>query len=159
MATVIIFGNEKGGTGKSTLAVHVAVALARQGLNVAAIDGDINQGSFTKYLANRSSFVSSTSQAALPSPTFISHEWDSMSESELARHLTNSSADVVIVDTPGALTPLSKTLHSFADLVVTPLNDSLVDEAIELCEESKRLDGSFEATRAALGLAYALKGR
>ncbi|MBT5240286.1 MAG: AAA family ATPase [Rhodospirillaceae bacterium] len=127
MATVIIFGNEKGGTGKSTLAVHVAVALARQGLNVAAIDGDINQGSFTKYLANRSSFVSSTSQAALPSPTFISHEWDSMSESELARHLTNSSADVVIVDTPGALTPLSKTLHSFADLVVTPLNDSLVD--------------------------------
>lgn len=127
MATVIVFGNEKGGTGKSTLAVHVAVALARQGLKVVAIDGDINQGSLSKYLANRSAFISSTTRSALATPAFISREWGAMPESELIAHLTESSADVVIVDTPGALTPLSETLHSFADLIVTPLNDSLVD--------------------------------
>ncbi len=130
MATVIVFGNEKGGTGKSTLAVHVAVALARQALDVTVIDGDTNQGSVPKYLANRSAFISSTKQAALPSPTLVAREWEAMPERDLAGHLTDSSADVIIVDTPGAFTPLSVTLHSFADLIVTPLNDSLVDLAV-----------------------------
>ncbi|MCZ6587040.1 MAG: AAA family ATPase, partial [Alphaproteobacteria bacterium] len=37
-ARVIVFGNEKGGTGKSTTAMHVIIALLREGLRVGAID-------------------------------------------------------------------------------------------------------------------------
>lgn len=130
MATVIVFGNEKGGTGKSTLAVHVAVALARQRLNVHAIDGDVNQGTLTTYLTNRAVFLGSNPRADLASPTLISEGWGDKFESELASTLSQSDADVVVIDTPGSLTPLSETLHSYADLIVTPLNDSLVDLAV-----------------------------
>ena len=49
----IVFANEKGGTGKSTTAVHVAIALAYQGARVAAIDLDPRQRTLHRYLENR----------------------------------------------------------------------------------------------------------
>ena len=49
----IIFANEKGGTGKSTCAVHFAVALAAQGWKVAGLDLDPRQRTFHRYLENR----------------------------------------------------------------------------------------------------------
>lgn len=131
MATVIVFGNEKGGTGKSTLAIHVAVALAWQGLSVATVDGDPNQGSLTRYLANRAAFEDAHAQTALPSPSLIStRDWDDLSADEIEAHLAASDADVIVIDTPGSLTTLSETLHGFADLLITPLNDSLIDLAV-----------------------------
>lgn len=131
MATVIVFGNEKGGTGKSTLAIHVAVALARQGLNVAAVDGDANQGSLTRYLENRAAFVEAHAKSALLSPHFVSTKgWEALSAEDVQAQLRRLSADVIVVDTPGAYTPLSEVLHGFADLLVTPLNDSLIDLAV-----------------------------
>ena len=71
MATVIVFGDEKGGTGKSTLAIHIAVALVRQGLTVAAIDADVNQGSLTRYFENRTAFVQAHAKTSLASPTLV----------------------------------------------------------------------------------------
>lgn len=130
MATVIVFGNEKGGTGKSTLAVHVAVALAREGLKVDVIDGDVNQGTLSRYLENRQAFLSANPGAQLALPRLISNYWVSFSQEKLSEWFAGLSADVVVVDTPGSLTPLSETLHSFADLIVTPLNDSLIDLAV-----------------------------
>src|SRR6267142_1509370 len=52
-AHVVVLGNEKGGSGKSTTAMHVAVALMKAGQRVATIDLDSRQGSFTHYVANR----------------------------------------------------------------------------------------------------------
>src|SRR5271170_4560613 len=52
-AHVIVLGNEKGGSGKSTTAMHVAVALLQAGQRVATIDLDSRQGSFTHYVENR----------------------------------------------------------------------------------------------------------
>ena len=49
----IVFANEKGGTGKSTTAVHVAVALAYQGAKVAALDLDHRQRTFFRYFENK----------------------------------------------------------------------------------------------------------
>ena len=49
----ITFANEKGGTGKSTTAVHVAVALAYSGAKVAAIDLDPRQRTLDRYFENR----------------------------------------------------------------------------------------------------------
>ena len=37
------------------------------------------------------------------------------------------SHDYVVMDTPGSDTPLSRVGHSFADTLVTPMNDSFVD--------------------------------
>jgi chromosome partitioning protein len=52
-AHVVVLGNEKGGTGKSTTAMHVAVALLQAGQRVASIDLDSRQRSFTHYVENR----------------------------------------------------------------------------------------------------------
>src|ERR1700681_2804427 len=52
-AHVIVLGNEKGGSGKSTTAMHVAVALLQAGQRVATIDLDSRQKSSTHYIENR----------------------------------------------------------------------------------------------------------
>jgi chromosome partitioning protein len=49
----IVFANEKGGTGKSTTAVHVAIALAYLGVRVGCIDLDPRQRTLHRYLENR----------------------------------------------------------------------------------------------------------
>ena len=52
-AHVVVLGNEKGGSGKSTTALHIAVALLKAGQRVATIDLDSRQQSFTHYIENR----------------------------------------------------------------------------------------------------------
>ena len=47
---LIVFANEKGGTGKSTTCVHTAVALAAQGVTVSVIDLDYRQRTVARYL-------------------------------------------------------------------------------------------------------------
>src|SRR5262252_2491022 len=56
-AHVIVLGNEKGGTGKSTLAMHVSVALLKVGQRVATIDLDSRQKSFSRYIENRRAWM------------------------------------------------------------------------------------------------------
>src|SRR3546814_14275021 len=65
----IIFANEKGGPGKSTCAVHFAVALASQGWRVAGLDLDPRQRTFHRYLENRTS-PAQRRDIALPMPSF-----------------------------------------------------------------------------------------
>ena len=57
MAHIIVFGNEKGGSGKSTAAMHTAVALLRLGYKVGSLDLDARQGTFTRYLKKRFDFI------------------------------------------------------------------------------------------------------
>src|SRR5674536_14364 len=52
-AHVLVLGNEKGGSGKSTTALHIAVALLKAGQRVATVDLDSRQKSFTHYIENR----------------------------------------------------------------------------------------------------------
>ena len=59
-AHVVVPGNEKGGSGKSTAALHVAVALLKAGQRVATIDLDCRQQSFTRYINNRSAWARRT---------------------------------------------------------------------------------------------------
>ena len=62
----IVFANEKGGTGKSTTAVHTAIALAASGHRVAALDLDGRQRTMTRYLENRDATMRRLEQAAAP---------------------------------------------------------------------------------------------
>jgi chromosome partitioning protein len=127
---IVVFGNEKGGTGKSTLAMHLAVALLNRGLSVATVDLDARQGTLSKYVANRKRY---TERTGLPIPLSKHHAIQSKTdeagyEMELPRVMAETSGhDVVIVDTPGFDTTLSQLGHSFADIIVTPMNDSLID--------------------------------
>ena len=63
-AHVIVLGNEKGGSGKSTTALHIAVALLKAGQRVATIDLDSRQQSFTRYIANRQAWARRTGRSS-----------------------------------------------------------------------------------------------
>jgi chromosome partitioning protein len=136
-AHIIVFGNEKGGSGKTTAAMHVAVALAKMGKRVAAVDLDSRQKSFARYIENRTDWQAK-SGATLPALQSFAvsrspqKSLDAAAEEE-AQKLSEILAqtvqgfDFVIIDTPGSDTPLSRLAHAAADTLVTPMNDSFVD--------------------------------
>jgi chromosome partitioning protein len=123
---IIVFANEKGGTGKSTTAVHVAVALASTGHNVATIDLDHRQQTMTRYLDNREATARRLNlPLAVPPHITLSNKSDTGLEQEIAR--IGSNADFMIIDTPGRDDPITRAAIARADTIVTPMNDSFVD--------------------------------
>ncbi|SFF74356.1 chromosome partitioning protein [Novosphingobium sp. CF614] len=122
----IVFANEKGGTGKSTTAVHVAIALAYQGANVAAIDLDPRQRTLFRYLENRVE-TERRREIALPGARFAVYDGDDIAElDELAEQIAEGY-DFLVFDTPGRDDPFARHVAATADTLVTPLNDSFVD--------------------------------
>ena len=119
---VIVIGNEKGGAGKSTVAVHLATALMHEGARVAVVDLDLRQQSFGHFFTNRAAWAEAQG-ADLPHPIVIGPV---EGEGGLDAAIGGDS-DFVIIDTPGADTELSRAAHQRADLIVTPMNDSFVD--------------------------------
>src|SRR5688572_17169985 len=119
----IIFANEKGGTGKSTTAVHTAVALAASGHRVAALDLDARQRTMTRYLENREATMRRLDKQ-LPHARF--EVLDDHSEKGLAAAIGRLSkdSDVIVVDTPGRDDEVSHAAILKADTLVTPMNDS-----------------------------------
>ena len=122
----IVFANEKGGSGKSTTAVHVAVALAAQGRRVAAIDLDTRQRTLGRYLENRAAFARRNG-ADLPLPAHETFDPDKSGPIEERLDALAAEADVLVVDTPGRDDPHVRAAISRADTLVTPINDSFVD--------------------------------
>ncbi|WP_420549809.1 division plane positioning ATPase MipZ [Curvivirga sp.] len=136
-AHVILYGNEKGGSGKTTAAFHSTIGLLRLGFTVATIDLDVNQRSLTRYLENRRKYCEKTG-IWLPMPTHVCMEnsvFDSMEEArqDMTKQLEEQIAafrngyDFVVIDTPGADVHISRIGHTFADSLITPINDSFVD--------------------------------
>ena len=135
-AKIIVFGNEKGGTGKSTTAMHVIVGLLREGFRVGAIDLDARQGTLSRYFDNRRIYAARNG-LKLPHPLYRtvgrSELRDRFAAEEeererLARAIAAlSDCDYIVLDTPGSDNHLSREGHSHADILVTPLNDSFVD--------------------------------
>ena len=133
--TVVVIGNEKGGTGKSTTAVHLAIALMQRGARVATLDLDPRQRTLTRYLENRAAYAAASGRA-LPQPAHTATdplEGGDAAATVVARaRITKALAaaqghDWLIVDTPGSASALSRAGHEIADLLITPLNDSPVD--------------------------------
>ncbi len=121
----IVFANEKGGTGKSTTAVHVAVALAYRGARVAAIDLDQRQRTFARYLENRAD-TAQRRNIKLPTARFEVFEGDTEGLEALVADMS-AEADFIVFDTPGRDDPLARHAATEADTLVTPMNDSFVD--------------------------------
>ena len=122
----IVFANEKGGTGKSTTAVHVAIALAYQGARVAAIDLDPRQRTLHRYLENRAETMRRRG-IVLPGAQFAVYEGDGTEGLDALIEELGREADFLVFDTPGRDDPLARHVATSADTLVTPLNDSFVD--------------------------------
>jgi chromosome partitioning protein len=137
VAHVVVVASEKGGTGKSTLAVHIAVALLKAGRRVATIDLDSRQQSFTHHFERRRIWASSIGRALeLPRHHCVAlgdgvrlddNETSEFTDFTAAVEAVEDCCDFVVIDAPGADTFLARLAHAMADTLVTPLNDSMVD--------------------------------
>jgi chromosome partitioning protein len=136
-AHVLVIGNEKGGSGKSTTALHIAVALLGEGARVATLDLDARQATLGRYVENRAAYakrkrveLAMPVHAAVPLSTLpdrTAAEDDERGRLEAALEPMVGTVDFVIVDTPGSDTNLSRLAHTWADTLLTPLNDSFID--------------------------------
>ncbi len=122
----IIFANEKGGTGKSTSAVHVAVALVMQGYKVAGLDLDPRQRTFYRYFENRQATIARRG-VDLPMPAFDVFTGDTVEQLDAQVAALSEGVDFFIADTPGRDDDFARHLATRADTLVTPMNDSFVD--------------------------------
>ena len=123
---VIVFANEKGGTGKSTTAVHVAIALAAKGAAVSCLDLDHRQRTVGRYLDNREATMRRTG-ARLPMPRHATHDGRTDAVFERLWHELGDGADFLVVDTPGRDDPFARLAAGLSNTLVTPMNDSFVD--------------------------------
>jgi len=150
---MIVLGNEKGGSGKSTTAMHLVIALLREGFRVGTIDLDARQKSLTRYIENRRAFCKKK-DLALPMPvetvvarsehrTSDEAEADEKARFEAVYMKLAPEVDVIVVDCPGSDTFLSRLAHTAADTLVTPVNDSFVDLDLlaRVNAETHRVDG------------------
>ncbi len=132
---VVVVGNEKGGTGKSTTALHLAITALYRGYRVGTLDLDPRQATLSRYLEHRQNYSEASGPLPLPRNVRIGEpEGAESSDVETAARQSVEAGlaeladcDIVIVDTPGSPTPLSRAGHEIADVLVTPVNDSLLD--------------------------------
>ena len=120
---VIVLGNEKGGSGKSTTAVHIAMALHSSGLSVAVADMDHRQKTTARYLENRLSWAGRHGLPLQAPPVSVLQDGDSARLDELI----GGGFDAVVIDTPGRDSEIGREAIERADTLITPINDSFVD--------------------------------
>ena len=136
-AQVIVVGNEKGGSGKSTIAMHIATALLKSGRRIATIDIDARQKTFTSYIQNRQAWASLIGRnLEIPDhfcvdetvnfPSTEDRAAGSKAFTETVEELAQTH-DFIVIDTAGHDSYLARLAHSMADILITPLNDSFVD--------------------------------
>lgn len=136
-AHIIVVGNAKGGSGKSTTAMHVLTRLMAMGHRVAALDLDGQQQTLGRYVENRELFAARR-EVPLQMPTLTTLVERPGSTAKAGNDATYAAFcaaleaaclqhDTVVVDCPGADTFLSRLAHLVADTLITPLNDSFID--------------------------------
>ncbi|WP_294540725.1 division plane positioning ATPase MipZ [uncultured Rhodoblastus sp.] len=136
-AHVIVVANEKGGSGKSTLSIHLAVALMKAGYRVATIDLDIRQRTLTRFFENRASWAR-TAPWKVELPKHFApdrSESPNRQDSETAEFAVFAEAigevehdyEFVVIDTPASDSYLMRLAHSLADTLISPMNDSFID--------------------------------
>ncbi len=133
---IIVVGNEKGGSGKSTTAMHLIVALIKYDFKLGSIDLDTRQSSLSRYIANRREHAEETGEAlGMPSHGSVprsARETRTEAEGEERARLRDALTDLAdcnffVVDTPGSDAYLSRLAHEHADTLITPINDSFLD--------------------------------
>jgi chromosome partitioning protein len=124
---IFVIGNEKGGAGKTTCAMHLITGMLDRGLKVASIDTDSRQHSLTRYIQNRALYNQKNPTHLVPESMHFLLKNDDSEAFHAALIEAKEYADVIVIDTPGSFSSLSCLAHSHADTVVTPINDSFLD--------------------------------
>ncbi len=129
VAVKLSFLNQKGGAGKTTLAVHVATVLAATGAKVLLIDAD-SQGSALDWSAARQRSPAFT-VVGLPKPT-VHKELPRLSE----------DYDHVVIDGPPRIAEITRSVIMASDIVVIPVQPSPYDvwavkDVVELVKEAR----------------------
>src|SRR6516164_749328 len=159
-AHVIVVGNEKGGTGKSTLSIHIVVALLKAGYRVASTDLDTRQRTLTRFLENRRSWGASAGRTIeLPFHHALERGGlDNAKENDIVEFTSFAEAisrvehafEFVVIDTPATDSYLMRLAHSLADTLVTPMNDSFIDVDVLARVHNDRRERGATAQYAAL---------
>lgn len=131
---IFVIGNEKGGAGKTTVAMHLIAALLDNNLKVGSIDTDSRQHSLTTYIQNRNAYNDKHGNNKVPVPLhFLVTKGDNKFENDECKQFENilnelkQKSDVIVIDTPGSYSTISCLAHSYADTIITPVNDSFLD--------------------------------
>jgi chromosome partitioning protein len=129
---LIAFANSKGGVGKSTLAVHLAVWLHDRGKRVALLDTDKQR--------------SSSAWAAEAEPKLTIRTASTHEEVALSVHELSETHEFIVADAPGGLEELSRTVLILADLAFFPVLPSILDlrsvaEATKLLKFAQSING------------------
>lgn len=150
---IFVLGNEKGGAGKTTYCMHLIIGLLDRGYKIASIDTDSRQKSLTSYIDNRQKYNKANPEKLVDMPLHF-HVRESTKpnikekeeeEKQLFDEAFNQAktyADYIVIDTPGSYTNLSRVAHSYADKVITPINDSFVDLDVMAKIDGDNLDVS-----------------
>jgi chromosome partitioning protein len=164
---VVVVGNYKGGSGKSTFAMHLIVALLKAGRRVASFDLDVQQQTLSRYIQNRQRWARQNGLALeLPHHTPITdvEGVDASGETDhvalFTRYLgtLQGDFDFIVIDTPGNETHLSLVAHGMANTLVTPINDSFVDLDV-IVTVGATVEAELSPSRYARAVAAALEGR
>ncbi|MEO6717285.1 MAG: division plane positioning ATPase MipZ [Novosphingobium sp.] len=123
---VIVFANQKGGVGKSTLAFHTAIAMADAGKKVAVIDLDHVQATLSGALISREA-TCRLLKVGLPTPRYVAFSQTSAAclTQEIAR--IGSDCAYVLIDVAGGDSPIARRAIAMADTLVTPVSSSFAD--------------------------------
>jgi chromosome partitioning protein len=131
---VVVVANHKGGCGKTTVAIHIIVALLKEGRRVATFDLDLEQQTLTRYLENRWELgrrhavpLEFPAHHAVEELTGPDGKGDARTAFTSALAKLSERCDFAVVDTPCGSSDLALLAHGAADTLVTPINDSFVD--------------------------------
>ena len=137
---IIVLGGQKGGTGKSTTAVNLAVEYLRLGKSVALVDAD-PQGTATTW-------VDTAAEAGHPTPVFIRE-----TKAEVLMDRIPELADehdIVLVDLPSELGQVQRAALVIADVVILPCGASAAEmwaltESTDLVKEARNPNPNLKA--------------
>jgi chromosome partitioning protein len=110
---IITTANSKGGVGKSTIAVHLAVWLHEKGQHVILVDADMQQSS-SRWIKD-----------AVPQMSVVSYQTPDEVLEEVPR--LEREASLVVADGPAGMAELTRALLMIADLALVPCGPSALD--------------------------------
>ncbi len=148
---VVVLGNEKGGTGKSTISMHLIVQLMKMGFRVGSMDLDARQGTLTRYVTNREKVgLKQCDKLLMPQHRPIPRSENrslELAEKDEENRFTAAFEELsenhfIVIDTPGNDTYLSRLAHSYADTLITPINDSFID--LDLLVNVEQMEGKIQ---------------
>jgi chromosome partitioning protein len=125
-AQVLVFANEKGGVGKSTLAFHCAIALCDAGAKVAVLDLDLRQRSVSTCIESRNR-TARCLEIDLPSPNQVVLQQQNGAQLSQEIERIGAACDFVMIDLAGHDSAVARYAIGMADTLVTPINTSSID--------------------------------